>query len=102
MNIEMDVTQAGPLVVFALNSIAPEDPCCTRCCATCYSLDTLLAGRKLDAIIEGYAARDGGGWAWWDSATGRVDRTWLARAWRRTDCHESMRKHTGEHPRISQ
>ncbi|HWB36943.1 MAG TPA: type II toxin-antitoxin system HicB family antitoxin [Rugosimonospora sp.] len=86
-----DKALAG-LVAHALNQLDgwdhPQDDhgCCPYCCAPCASLKALDEAGQLDDAVRPIAD----GYVWWDSDTGAVDRGWMARAWRETDCHSLM------------
>lgn len=64
-----------------------EEGCCPRCCAECVALRRLLESDQLDDLVRSRAE----GNDWWDAANNRVDRDWLARAWRFTDCADQHR-----------
>jgi hypothetical protein len=85
----IDLADAGRLVGFALDALHADDQregCCPECCAPCAALAHLAATGQLDRIAADYIARTGDS-DWWDGVEGRVDRAWLARAWRMVDCH---------------
>lgn len=61
--------------------------CCPKCCNPCSALRRLLDAGQLDDIVRDYAP----GSDWWNASAGRIDRAWLAVAWRMTDCHSGDR-----------
>jgi hypothetical protein len=88
--LAIGLTDAGRLVGFALDTLHAEDQdegCCPECCAPCAALSHLAATGQLDRIAGDYVARTGD-CDWWDRAAGWVNRAWLDRAWRMTDCHD--------------
>lgn len=90
--ITVDNTTLAGLVAHALNQLdgwdQPQDDhgCCPYCCAPCASLKALDEAGQLDNAVRPIAD----GYVWWDANAGTVDRGWMARAWRETDCHSLM------------
>lgn len=86
--VTMPATAAMFLAAGHLNHLhavdQEDDGCCPVCCGPCAALKALLDAGQLDSIVRDYAA---GGWDCWDTNADQVDRRWLARAWRQTDCH---------------
>lgn len=83
--VAVATTAASRLTIAALNDLWSGDQdkgCCSFCCGPCYALSVLVADGSLDDIVR--PAVDGHHW-WVD---GQVDRDFLWRAWRRTDCHD--------------
>ena len=74
------------LARFALDQLwqAEDEGCCPTCCDPCGALRDLLDAGVLDRLLAVSSGATGSSW-WVD---GKVDRAWLARAWRRTDCHD--------------
>jgi hypothetical protein len=64
-----------------------EEGCCPECCAPCAGLKQLLDVGQLDDIARPYYEKEGSSDIW---VNGQVDREFLKRAWRMTDCHGWM------------
>lgn len=67
--------------------------CCSRCCGPCSALQRLLDLGQLDDLVRPRAA----GSDWWDAEHNQVDRAWLARAWRFTECADQHRQNHQNH-----
>lgn len=85
--VAMDAQVAAFLIAGALDDLwyaDQEEGCCPQCCAPCAALKQLLDAGRLDDLVRPYEEQ-------FSSETwlnGEVDRNFLARAWRMTDCHD--------------
>lgn len=90
-DVTMPADAAAGLAAYALDCLwaadQEDDGCCPTCCAPCHSLKEMLDGGQLDDVVRAYAVSCGGS-VWWDLANDQVDRAWLDRAWRMTECHK--------------
>lgn len=86
-DVTMPAEVAEELAAFALAKLWDADQneggCCPRCCPTCAALKRLLDADQLDDIVR---EQERGG-DMWDAERDQVDRAWLERAWRMTECH---------------
>lgn len=57
--------------------------CCPSCCGPCSVLHALLLSGRLDALLAHPEPDE----VWWEAEEHQVDRGFLARAWRMTECH---------------
>jgi hypothetical protein len=62
--------------------------CCPECCAPCRALKQLLDAGQLDNLARPYYEGEGRDSEVW--LDGRVDREFLNRAWRMTNCHDEI------------
>jgi hypothetical protein len=84
-DVTLDHTVAGWLVAGHLNQLYSADQdlgCCPVCCGPCSALKALAESGQLEECLGDTAA----GCDYW--VDGRVDRSFLTRAWRMTCCHE--------------
>lgn len=74
------------LTIHALNEMsraADDAGCCPMCCAPCAAVLRLFQDGQLDEIVEAGAS----GYDWWNAERDEVDREWMHKAWRMTECH---------------
>lgn len=86
--VDLDLPAVAMLAQSALDILwlaERDEGCCPECCGPCFALRTLLNAGQLDELLATDPATEG--MLWW--VKGRVDREWLTRAWRLTDCHDS-------------
>jgi hypothetical protein len=87
--VTLDAETAALLVAGHLDILHGKEQdvgCCPRCCGPCSALKRLLDEGQLDQIVWAYGVQRRV--EWWDEKAARVDRDWLASAWRMTACHE--------------
>jgi len=87
------VAEARGLIRFALDMLAASENehCCSICCAPCHALKSLADDGRLDEFLAG--DEDAARCDWW--VDGKVDREWLAHAWRPgMRCHNESEMNT--------
>lgn len=87
-HVEIDDEAVAGIIAFAIDKLYyadQEDGCCPKCCAACRSLQLMVNEGTLDLAVHPYVIE--GQPDWWNEETGQVDREFLTRAWRMTDCH---------------